>query len=149
LALRRFLFFNVLHLLADLAGASQSSGDTKLWQDVNLKQEPHKENGQYDQYIRHSISLQPPAETTYAHENPREDVAHGDDTEAPAVVPDVLEEKIDSRRSGFGAAHLGHLTSPLSLEKTICSNSLPHLGQRNSYSGIDTSSINHQPQRTV
>jgi hypothetical protein len=76
LALRRFLFFNVLHLLADLAGSSQSSRDTQLWQDIDLKQEPHEENGQYDQYLSHSVPLQPTAEIVQAQEKPEEDVAH-------------------------------------------------------------------------
>jgi hypothetical protein len=113
----------VLLLLADLAGTFQSSGDTKFWQDINLKQEPHKENGQYDQYFKHSVPLQPTAEIVQAQEKPLEDVAHEDDSEAPALAPVVLEEKIDSRRSGFEAPHSGHFIGSLSLEKTICSNS--------------------------
>jgi hypothetical protein len=120
---RRFLFFDLLHLLADLAGTFQSSGDAEFWQDISLKQEPHKEHGQYDQYFRHSIPFQPTAEIVQAQEKPLEDVAHEDDTEAPALVPVVLEEKMDSRRSGLGARHLGHLIGSLSLENTICSNS--------------------------
>jgi hypothetical protein len=120
---RRFLFFDLLHLLADLAGTFQSSGDTELRQNIDLKQEPHKENAQYNQYLRHSIPLQPTAEIVQAQEKPLEDVAHEDDTEAPALVPVVLEEKMDSRRSGLEVRHLGHFIGPLSLEKTICSNS--------------------------
>jgi len=73
--------------------------------------------------VRPCIFLQPTAESVHAQEKPLDDGAHEDDTEAPALIPVVLEEKIDSSRSGFGAAHLGHFTSPLSLEKTICSNS--------------------------
>lgn len=119
----RFLFFDLLHLLADLAGTFQSSGDTELWQDISLKQEPHKENGQYNQYFRHSIPFQPTAEIVQAQEKPLEGVVHEDDTEAQALVPVVLEEKMDSRRSGLGARHLGHFIGSLSLEKTICSNS--------------------------
>lgn len=88
----------VLLLLADLAGTFQSSGDTKFWQDINLKQEPYKENGQYDQYFKHSVPLQPTAEIVQAQEKTLEDVAHEDDTEAPTLAPVVLEEKIDSRR---------------------------------------------------
>jgi hypothetical protein len=52
-----------------------------------------------------------------------EGIEHEDDTDAPAFVPVVLEEKMDSKRSGLGARHLGHFIGPLSLEKTICSNS--------------------------
>ena len=119
----RFLFFDLLRLLADLAGTFQSSGDTEFRQDIRLKQEPHKENGQYDQYFRHSIPLQPTAEIVQAQEKPLEGVTHEEDTEAPALVPVVLEEKMDSRRSGFEAPHLGHFIGSLSLENTICSNS--------------------------
>lgn len=119
----RFLFFDVLHLLADLAGTFQSSGDTELWQDISLKQEPPKEYGQYNQYFRHSIPFQPTAEIVQAQEKPLEGVAHEDDTEAWAFVLVTVEEKIDSRRSGFEALHLGHFIGLLSLEKTICSNS--------------------------
>jgi hypothetical protein len=118
-----FLFFYVLYLLAGLAGTFQSSGDTELWQDISLKQEPHKEYSQYNQYLRHSIPLQPTAEIVHAQEKPLEGVLHEDERGAPALVLAMLEEKIDSRRSGFEAPHLGHLTGPLSLEKTICSNS--------------------------
>jgi hypothetical protein len=35
----------------------------------------------------------------------------------------VLDEKTDSKRSGFGSPHLTHLGGSLSVEKTICSNS--------------------------
>jgi hypothetical protein len=69
------------------------------------------------------FSFQPPAEIVQAQEKPPEDVAHRDDTEAPAFVLVALEEKIESRRSGFGAPHSGQFIGPLSLEKTICSNS--------------------------
>jgi hypothetical protein len=123
LAWRRFLFFDLLHLLADLAGTFQSSGDTELRQNIDLKQEPHKENGQYNQYFRHSIPFQPTAEIVQAQEKPLEGVVHEEDTEAPALVPVVLEEKMDSRRSGLRARHLGHFIGSLSLGKTICSNS--------------------------
>jgi len=119
----RFLFFDLLHLLADLAGTFQSRGDTELWQDISLKQEPHKENGQYNQQFRHSIPFQPTAEIVQAQEKPLEGVVHEEGTEAPALVPVVLEEKMDSRRSGFEAPHLGHFIGSLSLGKTICSNS--------------------------
>jgi len=110
-------------MLANLAGTSQSSGNPELWQDINLKQEPDKENGQYNPYCGHFISLQPTAEIVQAQEKPLEDVTHEDDTEVPGLVALVLEEKIDRRRSGFGAPHLGHAIGLLSLEKTICSNS--------------------------
>jgi len=110
-------------LLADLASVFQSSGDAELWQDIRLKQKPYKKNGQYNQYFGHFIPFQPTAEIVYAHEKPLEDVPHEDEADAPAFVPVVLEEKMDSRRSGLEAPHSGHFIGPFSLEKTICSNS--------------------------
>ncbi len=110
-------------MLADLASTSESSGDTELWQDIGLKQVPDKKNGQYNQYVKHSFSLQPTAEIVQAHEKPVEDDAHEDEKEAPVFLALVTEENIDRSRSAFGAPHLGHFIGPLSLKKTICSNS--------------------------
>jgi hypothetical protein len=73
---------------------------------------------------------------TYAHENPRDGVAHKDDREVPTPFVLIFEEKTDSWRSGFEAPHLGHFIDPLSLEKTMSSNSFLHFEHQNSYSGI-------------
>lgn len=72
--------------------------------------------------VRPSLPLQPTAEIVQAQEKPLDDGVHEDDTEALVPIRLVLEEKIDSSRSGFGAPHSGHFIRPLSLEKTICSN---------------------------
>lgn len=129
----------LIKLLTNLASIPQSGGNTQLWQDIRLEQEPDNENAYDDPYIGHSVSPQPPAEMTYAHENPLDDVAHEEGTEAFISFEVTFEEKVDSRRSGFDAPHLVHLTGSLSVEKTICSNSCPHLEHRNSYSGIGSS----------
>lgn len=100
----------MLCLVADPAGTSESGGDAKLWQDIDLEEDPHNNNGQYNQCFRHYFFLQPTAEMSYAQEKPREDTPHDEDAgEVPVSVAAFLEEKIDSRRSGFDPPHCGHL----------------------------------------
>jgi hypothetical protein len=123
-------------LFANLASTPQSGRNAQLRQDIRLEQEPHNENAYDDPYTGHFISPQPPAEMTYAHENPLDGVAHEEGIAAFVPFAVMFEEKTDINRSGFDAPHRVHFTGSLSVEKTICSNSCPHLGHRNSYKGI-------------
>jgi len=134
----RFLFLNLFNLLTDLASISESRRDAQLWQDIQLEQEPHNENTDDDPYTGHFFS-QPPAAMTYAHENPLEGEAQEEGTEPVVPLALIFEEKTDSKRSGFKAPHLMHFIGSLSVKKTICSNSCPHSGHRNSYRGIGNS----------
>jgi len=125
-----------VNLLTNLASISHSGGDAELWKDVKLEQEPDNKKAYDDPYTGHILSPQPPAVMTYAHENPLDGVAHEESAGALLPFELLLEEKTDSRRSGLEAPHLTHLGGSLSVEKTICSNSSPHLGHRNSYRGM-------------
>jgi len=125
-----------LKLLVDLTSIFHSGGDTQLWEDVKLEQEPDNKKAYYDPYTGHILSPQPPAGLIYAHENPLDGVEHEERTGALPPFVLALDENTDSKRSGFESPHLTHLGGSLSVEKTICSNSCPHLGHRNSYRGM-------------
>jgi len=45
----RFCFFYRLCLITDLASIFQSGGNSKLRQDIDLKKQPDKKYGQYDE----------------------------------------------------------------------------------------------------
>lgn len=42
--MRNLRFFRAFCLVTDLAGVSESGGNTKLWKDIKLEQDPDKEN---------------------------------------------------------------------------------------------------------
>jgi len=102
-------------LLIQLTSLPHSTGNSKLWQNVDLEQEPHNKKTHYNEQLIHVLLLQPTAETTYAQENPPDRGPHEDDRDDAARLWPVLEEKIERSRSGFVAPHLGHLTGSLSL----------------------------------
>ena len=108
-SVRQLRFFRAFCLVADLAGAFESGGDTKLGQYIKLEQEPHEKNPHYKKYFSHCLFLQPTAETIYAQEKPLEDVLHEDVEKLPLSEDALPEEKVDSRRSGLDAPHCGHL----------------------------------------
>jgi hypothetical protein len=127
-------------MLVYLTSISHSGGNTQLWKDIELEQEPEDEKAYDDPCTGHFLFPQPPAEIIYAHENPLDGVEH--EERAGALPPPFVlapDEKTDSRRSGFGSPHLTHLGGSLSVENTICSNWCPHFGHRNSYKGIMSS----------
>jgi len=125
-----------LKLLVDLTSISHSGGDAQLWKDIELEQKPDNKKTYDDPHTGHFLPPQPPAGMIYAHENPLDGVEHEERTGALPPFVLALDEKTDSRRSGSGSPHLTQLGGSLSVEKTICSNSCPHLGHRNSYRGM-------------
>jgi hypothetical protein len=137
-SLRNLRLFRGACLVADLTGIFKSSRNAKFGKDIDLEYEPDKENDQHDKYIGHCFSLQPTAEMIYAQEKPREDVLQ-EGAAAPLWLVAGPEEKTDRRRSVLDPSHLGHLIEFWSVENTICSNSVPHLLQRNSNSGMCSS----------
>jgi len=79
-----FFLSSLLDLLIQLTSLPQSTGNSKLWQNIDLKQEPHSKKTHDDQQLIHVLLLQPTAETTYAHENPPDCGPHEDDREDAA-----------------------------------------------------------------
>jgi hypothetical protein len=71
-------------LLIQLTSLPHSTGNSKLRQNVDLKQEPDNKKTHDDQQLIHVLLLQPTAENTYAQENPPDCGPHEDDREDAA-----------------------------------------------------------------
>ena len=53
------LLAGLLNLLAQLAGIPESCGNPRLWEYIDLQQDPYKEYTQYDQKFGHLVPFHP------------------------------------------------------------------------------------------